>query len=249
MTKVEKKTAYPYITEFKKEPFKSFVLIDNKDIGSFYLSQCNQIVKFYRHFNESLLSDKSLTLENLFWLLLLRKYLKESRGDKKEEIYKFIKSCEVEIIDYDQLGFKARPDQDKKPDIWSTYYALSSLSILGMLREYIASKEQDVLIRKINNFINNHKKGHKFLHCLEKNCEICENDSYARNLYFVTEILGLLGIEIRLFKKQFQSYLDYIKKDTSIVYKLVISKALEIDSEVKDKEIEYLYQFQKRIRK
>jgi len=181
----------------------------------------------------------------LYWLLLLRKYLKENRDDKKEEIYNFIKSCEVEIHDYDQLGFKSTPDQGKKPDIWSTYYAFSSLSILGMLREYIASKEKDDLVRKINNFINNHKKGHKFLHCLEKNCKICENDSYARNLYFITEILRFLGIDIRLYTKQFQSYLDYVKKDSSIVYKLAISKALDIDSEVKDKEIENLYQFQR----
>jgi hypothetical protein len=244
LTKVEKKTAYPYITEFKKEPFKSFVLIDNKDISTFYLSQYNQIVTFYQQFNEDFLSNKSLTLESLYWILLLRKYLKERRDDKREEIYNFIKSCEVEIHEYDQLGFKSAPDQEKKPDIWSTYYALSSLSILGMLKEYIASKEKNNLIRKINNFINENKKGHKFLHCSDKNCEICENEYYAKTLYFVTEILKILGIEIRLYIKQFQSYLDYVRKDTSIVYKLAISKALDLDSDIKDKELESLYQFQ-----
>ncbi|MFX0177297.1 MAG: hypothetical protein ACFE85_13845 [Candidatus Hodarchaeota archaeon] len=245
MTKVEKKTAYPYITEFKKEPFKSFVLIETKDISSFYLSQYSQILKFYQQFNEKFLTDKSLNLENIYWLLLLRKYLKEPRENKKEEIYKFIKSCEVEIHDYDYFGFKSAPEQGKKPDIWSTYYALSSLSILGMLNEYINSKEKNEFIRKINNFINSHKKGHKFLHCFDKDCEICKKESYAKTLYFVSEILKLIGIEIRLYTKEFQSYIDHIRKDSSIVYKLAISKALDLDSEVKDKEIENLYQFQK----
>ncbi|MFX1407925.1 MAG: hypothetical protein ACFFC9_02750 [Promethearchaeota archaeon] len=245
MAKVEKKTAYPYISEFKKEPFKSFVIIDSKDISSFYLSQYNQIVKIYKKINETFLSNKSLTLENLYWLLLLRKYLKENREDQKEEIFKFIKNCEVEIHDYDQLGFKSAPDQGKEPDIWSTYYAFSALSILGMLKEYITSKEKDNIERKIFNFINAHKKGHKFLHCFDKNCEICEKDSYAKTLYFVTEILRLLNIEIRLYTKQFQSYIDYIRKDSSIVYKLAIIKALDLDSEVKDKEIENLYQYQR----
>ena len=242
---VENKTAYPYITQFKKEPLKSFVVIDEKDINSFYLSQYNQIVKFYKKFNENFLSNKSLSLENLYWLLLLRKYLKENREDQKEEIFKFIKNCEVEINEYDQLGFKAAPDQEKEPDIWSTYYAFSVLSILGMLKEYIASKEKNDLERKIYNFLNGHKKGHKFLHCFDKNCEICQKDSYAKTLYFVTEILRLLNIDIRLYTKQFQSYLDYIRKDSSTVYKLAIYKALDLDSEVKEKEIENLYQFQR----
>ena len=37
LTNVEEKFAYPYITEFKKEPYKSFSVIPSKNIKSFYL--------------------------------------------------------------------------------------------------------------------------------------------------------------------------------------------------------------------
>ena len=36
---LEKPSAYPYITTFKKEPFRSFTLVSKRDIGTFFLSQ------------------------------------------------------------------------------------------------------------------------------------------------------------------------------------------------------------------
>jgi len=245
LTKVEEKTAYPYITEFKKEPFKSFILIETSDIGSFYLSDYDKVVDLYQFFNKNCLNDPNLTIENVYWFLLLRKYLKENVEENKKFVFGFLKKCEAEILEKDQLGFKCSPNQQKKPDIWSTYYGLSALKILGILEEYLSLNNRNDIIRKIKNFLNDHRKGNEFLHCHEKNCEHCKQDSSAKTLYYIFEIFILLGIDVRLFRKQFDNYISYLKKDLSIIFKLLCLKFIDSDSEVKDKELQTLYQYQK----
>ncbi len=242
---MENKTAYPYITEFKKEPFKSFVLANRKDIGNFYLSNYEKVLELYQFYNESLLNATSLNLNNIFWFLLLRKYLKQKVDVFSEDYLNFIKSCEVEIIEKDQLGFKSSPKSIKKPDIWSLYYALASLKLLGILNEYLFSKGEDVIVRQIKNFIYAHKKNNGFLHCFDKSCEECNDGPVAKTFYYVIESLLLIGIDVRVFKEQFRSYLKERKKDSAILYKLLSLKFFDLDSEVRDKEIQFLYQFQK----
>ena len=78
---IQGKTAYPYITEFKKELFVSFAFV--KDIGAFYISKNDEILKIYQYFNEDLFTNKLINLENVYWFLLLRKYLGE---DEKENV-------------------------------------------------------------------------------------------------------------------------------------------------------------------
>ena len=178
---IEGKTAYPYITEFKKEQFKTFVLIKRRDIGNFFLSSYNEAINFYQYFNESLLKNPDLNLENIYWFLLLRKYLGEDKEEKKNEIYDFIKKCAVNI-DY-KLGFRFSPNSTKQPDIWSTYFALASFKLLGLLNEYLWSEGTDQNIREIMNFIMSHKKGNSFVHCLNENCEIDKKTSPARTYW------------------------------------------------------------------
>jgi hypothetical protein len=245
LTNVENKTAYPYITEFKKEPFKSFALIKRKDIGNFYLSNYERVLELYQFYNESLLKESSLKLKDIYWFLLLRKYLKQKVDVFREGYLNFIKSCEVEIIEKDQLGFKSSPNSLKKPDIWSLYYALASLELLGILNEYLSSKGQDVIVRTIKNFIYDHKRNNGFLHCLDKTCPECDRGPEGKTFYYVIESLLLIGIDVRAFKEQFRQYLKERKKDSSIVYKLLSLKFFDLDLEVKDKEIQFLYQFQK----
>ena len=245
MTNVENKTAYPYITEFKKEPFKSFVLAKRNDVGNFYLSNYEKVLELYQYYNESLLNEGSLNLENIYWFLLLRKYIKQKVDVFREEYLNFIKGCEVGIIEKDQLGFRSSPHSSKTPDIWSLYYALASLELLGILKEYLSSKGEDVVVRQIKNFIYDHKRNNGFLHCLDKSCMECNDGPQGKTFYYVTESLLLIGTDVRLFKEQFRSYLKERKKDSSILYKFLSLKFFELDSEVRDKEIQYLYQFQK----
>ncbi|GAH59977.1 unnamed protein product, partial [marine sediment metagenome] len=133
----------------------------------------------------------------------------------------------------------------KKPDIWSLYYALASLELLGILNEYLSSKGQDVIGRTIKNFIYDHKRNNGFLHCLDKTCPECNRDPEGKTFYYVIESLLLIGIDVRAFKEQFRQYLKERKKDSSIIYKLLSLKFFDLDLEVKDKEIQFLYQFQK----
>ena len=242
---MENKTAFPYITEFKKEPFRSFVFVERREIGSFYISNYEKVLELYQTYNKSLLNESNLLLENIYWFLLLRKYLKQKEKDYREEIFKFIKSCEVEIIEKDQLGFKPSPNSTKKPNVWSSYFALASLKLLGVLEEYLSSKGQDENIRKIKNFIYDHKRNNGFLHCLDKECEENNKSPNAKTLYFVIESLILLGVDVRLFKEQFRQYINDRKKDTSIIFKLLSLKFFDLDLDVKDKEIQFLYSFQK----
>jgi len=244
LTNVENKTAYPYITEFKKEPFKSFVLANRKDIGNFYLSNYNKVLELYQNYNINLIKESSLNLEDLFWFLLLRKYIKQKVDDLSEVFLEFVKTCEVEIIEKDQLGFKASPYSVKAPDIWSTYYALASLELLGVLQQYLASKGQDIIIEKIKNFIYDHKRNNGFLHCLDKQCELSSRGPLGETFYYVVESLMLIGVDVRVFKEQFRQYLRERKKDVSLIFKLLSLKFFDLDSDVKDKEIQYFYQFQ-----
>ncbi|MHA1489765.1 MAG: prenyltransferase/squalene oxidase repeat-containing protein [Promethearchaeota archaeon] len=243
MTVIEGKSAYPYLTIFKKEPFKSFVLVPRKQIKSFYFSEYNKVVNFYQHFNKDLFNDKSLNLENVFWFLLLRKYLREDKKENDKEILNFITKCEFPQTN--KLGFKFSPNSQRPPDIWSTFFALASIKLLGKLKEYLSSKGDNQIKQEIKNFILEHKKGNGFLHCLGKNCEICKKTSTARTIYCVIEIFTLLGLDVRKSKEEFRSYIGDRKRDPSIVFKLSCLKLIDLDSVVKDKEIKYLHQFEK----
>ncbi len=243
MTVIEGKSAYPYLTIFKKEPFKSFVLVPRKEIKSFYFSEYTKVVNFYQHFNKDLFNDKSLNLENVFWFLLLRKYLREDKKENDKEILNFIKKCEFPQTN--KLGFKFSPNSQRPPDIWSTFFALASIKLLGKLKEYLSSKGDNQIKIEIKNFILEHKKGNGFLHCLGKDCEICKKTSTARTLYCVIEIFTLLGLDVRRSKEEFHSSISDRKRDPSIVFKLSCLKLIDLDSEVKDKEIRYLHQFEK----
>ena len=210
LSDVEEKSAYPYITKFKKEPFKSFINVKRRDIRNFYYSEYNTLVEFYQHFNQILINDPQLNLENVFWLLLLRKYLKEEKRKNRDEIFNFIKKCEVEQPE--QIGFTSTPHSEKNPDICSTFFALTSLKTLGLLNEYFISEGRTQVKEQIKNFVLSLKKGNKFLHCQDKDCEICKSISSPKLLYYVMEIFTILGVDVRVNRDQFRSYLGEKKK-------------------------------------
>ncbi len=243
MTVIEQKTAYPYITEFKKEPFKSFVLKKGREIGTYYLSGYDKVVEFYQNFNKTLLANESLNIKMIYWFLLLRKYLKEDKYEFRNEIFEYIKKCEIHKNN--QIGFKFKPDSPNIPDIWSTYFALSSLKLLGLLDEYFAISDQNQFREEIINFILTHRKGNGFLHCLEKSCEIDKKPLAVKTLYYVIEIYTILGIDIRLKKDKFSSYIGDRKRNPSLIFKLLCLKFLDLNSEVSEKDIQYFHQFQR----
>ncbi len=240
---MEEKSAYPYITTFKKEPFKSFIRVKKTEINNFYCSEYDKLAKFFQHYNENLLTDPYLNLETIFWFLLLRKYLKEEKAIKKDEIYNFIRKCEIQH--YDQIGFKPSPHSEKPPDIFSTYFALSCLKNLGLLKQYLLSEGHDEIRGEIKNFVFSHKKGNHFLHCQDKDCNIDKDIPSAQTLYHVLEIFALLDIDVRINRDQFRHYLGDKKRSPSLIFRFLCLKYLDVESEVKDKEIQFLQQLQK----
>ncbi|MFW9950648.1 MAG: hypothetical protein ACFFKA_11070, partial [Candidatus Thorarchaeota archaeon] len=245
MTHVENKTAYPYITQFKKEPFISFAMKKSADIKSFFLSNYEKLLNICRYWNENLLSQPNLDLEQIFWFLLLKKYLKQNISTYKEEIYNFIIKCEVDVIEKDQLGFKLCPNSTSIPDIWSLYYALMSLNTLGAIEDYLFSRGSNENSRRILNFINDHVKSNTFSHCLDKKCEKCHYLLEEQTLYYILELQILLGIDVRLYKERYKSTLTEKKKDMALIFKLLSLKFLELEFEVKEKAIDHFHQIQK----
>ncbi|GAG99859.1 unnamed protein product, partial [marine sediment metagenome] len=235
---------YPYITVFKKEIFKSFVLVKERDIGTFYIKDHDEVVDFFLNINNRILDEPNLNLENVFWFLLLRKYLKIVSKERDKDIYDFIIKCEVSKGD--KTGFKFSPHSDQRePDLWSTYFAIASLSLIDSLESYFISKGKKLVIREIKDFIALHNKGSTFLHCLDKDCEICKKTSSARTIFFVLELLRFIKIDTRLSKEVFLPFLDDKKKDPSLVFKLLSLKHLGLDMNVRDKAIQYLLSFAK----
>ncbi|MHA2005891.1 MAG: prenyltransferase/squalene oxidase repeat-containing protein [Promethearchaeota archaeon] len=242
---MEQKSAYPYITKFKKEPFRSFVLIKKRDIGNFYLKNYNKLVEFYRNFKKELINNSNSNLKSVFWFTLLTKYLKEEKKTRRDRIFKLIKKCEIK--DYEQIGFKVSPVSLKQPDLYSTYLALGSLKNLGLLKEYFFSEGQSQVKNEIKNFVMSLREGNRFLHCHEKECDICDKISPTRTLFYVMEIFSLLGVDVRNSKDQFRSYITNGKRrGLGLIYKFLCLKYLDLDSEVKEKEIQFLHQFQKK---
>ncbi len=243
MTIIEGKSAYPYITEFKKEPFKSFLLLNKREIGNFYLSNYDKVLDFYRYFKQNLLEVPNLNLENIYWFLLLRKYLGLEEEEKSDQIYNFIVKCAYS--NDNKLGFKFSQNSDKTPDVWSTYFALASLKLLDLLKDYLFEEGNDQRIKEIMNFLLGHKKGNNFRHCLDNNCEIDEKTSPAKTLYFILESFTLLGIDIRSSKDKFTPYLGNVKREPSLIYKLLCYKLLDLEYDVTEKNIQFLLQYQK----
>ncbi|MHA2283005.1 MAG: prenyltransferase/squalene oxidase repeat-containing protein [Promethearchaeota archaeon] len=241
---IDQKSAYPYITKFKKESFKSFAIVKRKEIGRFYVRDYKKLIAFYNYFNENLLNDSKLTLENLFWFTLLGKYLKEERKKNRDKIFSFIKRCEIRTNE--QLGFSLSLDQHKHPDIYSTYFALVSIKNIGLLNEYFASEGQSHIKEEIKNFILSLKKGNTFLHCHDNECKICKSKSPSKALFYIMEIFTLLGVDVRNSRDQFRSFMSETKKKGNVlIYKFLCLKYIELDSEAKEKEIQSLLQYQK----
>ncbi|TFG00395.1 MAG: hypothetical protein EU541_02385 [Promethearchaeota archaeon] len=242
MNILEKK-AYPYITEFKKEPYQSFALTEKTEIRYFYFSRHEELTEFFKFFERNLFDLQSLSLKNLYWFLLLNIYLKqEISEDIKEKIYSFIQKCEV--YQGDIVGFKRTPySEQKKGDIHSTYFATVSLHLMGYLDRYIASKGKGLVMAALKNFIDIHDKGDRFVHCLE-GCEICDKSHPARTLYYVLEILTLLGFEVRAYKSKYFPYIGKLKKRFSLIFQLLCYKYFDLDHRVEEEYLEFLHQFQ-----
>lgn len=241
--RVKKDGAYPYITQFKKEPFQSYALIERQEIRSFYFSKDEQISEFAQFFERNLFDLQSPSLKNIYWFLLLKKYLKsEITQDVKESLYEFILKCEINQDG--MVGFVRAPySKQKRGDIRSTYFALVSVKLMGYLDNYLASKGKGIVIAGLKTFIESHDKGDRFVHCLE-GCEICDKTHPARTLFYVLEVLTLLGFEVRAYKSKYSPYIGKLKKKFSSLFQFLCLKYFDLDHKVEEEYLQFLHEFQ-----
>ncbi len=243
LAKVEEGSAYPYVTVFKKKPFRSFTFAMEEDIGSFHIPDYKKIVDIYRYFENNLLKIKSLNLENIYWFLLLGKYLREDISTISDKIIKFISSCE--IFKEKSLGFKFFPDsKQEKPDIWSTFFALANLHLLGYLNNYLSTHPIENIKDKITTFILGCSNKGRLVHCLNKDCAICQKTTTIRTSFFVIELLILLDFDIKSNRNMLLKYFEDLKKNYSLVFQLLNLKYFDLISDVETKHLKYLHQFQ-----
>jgi len=243
LAEVDEGSVYPYITVFKKKHFRSFTFAIEEDIGSFYIPSYNKIVDIYRYFENNLQNIKSLNLENIYWFLLLGKYLREDVSTISDKIIKFISRCE--IFRENSLGFKFFPEsKQEKPDIWSSFFALASLNLLGYLNVYLSTHPIENIKDKITTFVFECINKGRFVHCFNKGCAICQKTTTIRTSLFVIELLVLLGFDIKSNRNMFLKYFEDLKKNYSLVFQLLNLKYFDIISDVETKHLKYLHQFQ-----
>ncbi|MFW5895693.1 MAG: prenyltransferase/squalene oxidase repeat-containing protein, partial [archaeon] len=172
------------------------------------------------------------------------KYFKKKFA-RKEEIYNFIQSCQYELED-GSIGFKKYPTSPKKyPNIWSTYHALVSMKILGVLKEYLESKGKSRIQSEIKRFLISHQKKNIFIHCKNKDCEICGEYAPEKTLYFLIEIFSLLKTDIRIQQSKFLNFISKTTEDYSVIFKLLCLNYLGLNSKVKIEDLKYLNEHQK----
>ena len=87
--------------------------------------------------------------------------------------------------------------------------------------------------------------GRKQCEILEKECNIEKDIPSAQTLYYVLEIFSILNIDVRVNQDQFRHYLGDKKRGPSLIFRFLCLKYLNTESEVKDKEIQFLQQLQK----
>ena len=113
---------YPLISTYKKPQWYPFTSI--KTVPQVFLPHRGLLEQYFKEISDQILNYDKLNLENLYWYLLLGKYLGVNlhKLPLKDEIYKITKMCSIETED--QLGFKFHTYSDITPDIWSTNFAL-----------------------------------------------------------------------------------------------------------------------------
>lgn len=205
-------------------------------------------MKYYEEVSENILNHRNVNLENIYWYLVLGRYLNVRIADVKyaKDIYEFVTRCEMR--DQDKVGFKFSPyAKQKVPDVWSTAFALVILKLLGRLKDYFLTRRHERLKEKILKFIKSCKIKGVYRHCTD-NCKICKRTSNFRTLFSVFEALLILEPDFRKYKEEFAAdfYLKNVKRTPKDVFRLIDMKFFDLKRDIEQPEFEFFYEFQRR---
>ena len=236
---------YPLISTYKKPQWYPFTSI--KTVPQVFLPHRNLLEQYFKEVSSNILNYSQLNLENLYWYLLLGKYLGVNlhKLPIKEEIYKITLKCAIESED--QLGFTFYPFTKGEPDIWSTNFALVIFHLLGKLEDFLYQNFDLNNKSKILNFLLSCKKNSHFVHC-KKNCSVCKKTSEQKTLFHVLDVLLLLGGDgIHSYRQVILQSLKDIKLGNvpQNVFRLLDLRFLGSYADVTDEQLSYFESFQK----
>ena len=236
---------YPLISTYKKPQWYSFTSL--KTVPQVFLPHRNVLEQYYAGVSEQILNYSELNLENLYWYLLLGKYLGVNlhKLPIKEEIYKLVLKCGIETED--QLGFRFIPFTENSPDVWSTNFALVILYLLGKLEEYLYQGFDLNRKSKVMNFLLSCQQDSHFVHC-KLNCSVCKKTSEQKTLFHVLDTLLLLGGDgIHAYRAVIMDSLKAIKLGNIPynVFRLLDLRFLGSFEDVTEDQLNYFESFQK----
>ena len=237
---------YPYIMNYKKPQWYPYSLV--KVIPDFYIPYFDLMMKYYEVVSDKILNYRNVNLENVYWYLILGRYLKVDIEKLRyiDEIIIFVKSCEMKDGD-NFIGFKFSPYSPQKgPDTWSTSFALVILKLLGKLNEYFADPQEPQLKKKIRGFIMSCKTKNSYLHCKHK-CQICKKTTEYKTLFSVLESLLVLDGTSRSLENEILPLItkNNVGNNPKNLFRLIDLKFFSSFEGVKDSEIEYFSSFQR----
>ncbi len=221
-----------------------------KIIPDYYIPYYDLIMKYYEAVSQELLNYRNLNLENIYWYLIMGKYLRIDldKIPNINEIVKFVLKCEVKIKNHDSIGFRFTPfSKQEVPDTWSTAYALVILNLLNRLNDYlINSSDDNNKKREIINFILSCKNKSKFLHCTKK-CQICKKTSEYKTLFSVLESLLVLNERLP-FENEIKSTISKNNTENSPknLFRLINMKFLNNLNDIEEEELNYFLPFQRK---
>ncbi|MBN2157473.1 MAG: hypothetical protein JW776_15615 [Candidatus Lokiarchaeota archaeon] len=236
---------YPLVSIYKKPQWYPFTSL--KTIPQVFLPHRDLLEHFFKEISDHVLSHDNLNLENLYWYLLLGKYLGVNlhKLPIKDEIYKLTTKCAVETED--QLGFQFLPFSDSSPDIWSTDFALVIFHLLGKLEDFLYQDFDLNRKSKVLNFLLSCKRNSHYVHC-RSNCSVCKKTSEEKTLFHVLDILLLLGGDgIHSYRSVMLNSLKSLKLGNipQNVFRLLDLRFLGSYEDVTDEQLQYFESFQK----
>ncbi|MHA1385344.1 MAG: prenyltransferase/squalene oxidase repeat-containing protein, partial [Candidatus Helarchaeota archaeon] len=171
------------------------------------------------------------TLERTFWGLLASYYLNKLDSLNANNIKNY-------IFKYRSPSGGFFSEKSKVPDVYSTFYAISSLKLLG----FDLNEDEKQITTK---FLLENQKSNGFTHCIDPNCRICGGKTSVQSTFFAISSLYLLD---RLKQLDTNTMLKFLSKrlPKSDIFNtfLILADVLVEGSAPIDENFSYLLEFQ-----
>ncbi|MHA1733439.1 MAG: hypothetical protein ACTSU5_15940 [Promethearchaeota archaeon] len=230
------------MTEFKSPKWE---FITSKKLEDFYIPDYELVYRLIESIERYIVEHPGTSdLKTIFHFLVLKKLLKYELKSG-EKIFDLILKCEFE--ERGLIGFKSRPSaKEERPTLDSTFYALSSLELMGKLNFYLSFAIEEERLKKIRGFILKLQKGDHFAHCLDKCVKCKDRERLLKSIFFALQVLGMVKFNIAtILPKVLPSLERRVKKtDLKRVFRILCATILDKKSILSEEEVREIIQNQ-----